>query len=191
MKMFLLILGALVASEVILFGAEAGMPQLDPKYWYSQAFWLILVFTLLYLTISKFFVPKIKNGLDDRDNKIKDDLDEAKSLKDLADKKLLEYEDIIKNGKKEVQKIMLENKNKLNNEIKNKKEIIEKEIEKEIENAQKEILSLKKSSINDISKISGEIASKIIEEISGDKLNQSSIEAAIKEYSKKNINNLL
>ena len=88
MKMFLLILGALVASEVILFGAEAGMPQLDPKYWYSQAFWLILVFTLLYLTISKFFVPKIKNGLDDRDNKIKDDLDEAKSLNDLADKKL-------------------------------------------------------------------------------------------------------
>ena len=109
----------------------------------------------------------------------------------MADKKHLEYDDIIKNGKKEVQKILLENKNKLNNEIKNKKEIIEKEIEKEIENAQKEILSLKKSSINDISKISGEIASKIIEEISGDKLNQSSIEAAIKESSKKNINNLL
>ena len=42
-----------------------------------------------------------------------------------------------------------------------------------------------------IFKISGEIASKIIEEISGDKLNQSSIEAAIKESLKKNINNLL
>ncbi len=191
MKTFLVMLGALIASEVSLFGAEAGMPQLDPKYWYSQAFWLVLVFTLLYLTISKFFVPRIKNNLDDRDNKIKDDLDEAKSLKDLADKKLLEYQDIIKNGKKEVQKILLENRNKLKNEIKNKRNIIEKEIEKEIENAQKEILNLKKNSINDISKISGEIASKIIEEISGDKLNQSSIEAAIKESSKKNINNLL
>ena len=50
----------------------------------------------------------------------------------MADKKLLEYDDIIKNGKKEVQKILLDNKNKLNNEIKNKKELIEKEIEKEI-----------------------------------------------------------
>ena len=30
-----------------LFSAEAGMPQLDPKYWASQAFWLILVFSVL------------------------------------------------------------------------------------------------------------------------------------------------
>ena len=39
---------ALIASEVSLFGADIGMPQLDPKYWYSQAFWLVLV--LLYCT---------------------------------------------------------------------------------------------------------------------------------------------
>ena len=30
-----------------LFAAEAGMPQLDPKYWASQAFWLIVVFALI------------------------------------------------------------------------------------------------------------------------------------------------
>ena len=53
--------------ETLLFAAEAGMPQLDSKYWLSQSFWLILIFLLLYLSLSKFFIPKIKDNLDDRE----------------------------------------------------------------------------------------------------------------------------
>ena len=90
MRIFFLILIAFFFVEGTLIAAEAGMPQLDPKYWASQAFWLILVFSLLYLSISKFFIPKIKNSLDDRENKIKDDLDEAKNLKENAEKKLID-----------------------------------------------------------------------------------------------------
>ena len=57
---------AFLAIRNDLFAAEAGMPQLDPRYWASQAFWLILVFSILYISISKFYLPKIKNNLDDR-----------------------------------------------------------------------------------------------------------------------------
>jgi F-type H+-transporting ATPase subunit b len=191
MKIFFVILGASLAIKIDLFAAEAGMPQLDPKYWASQAFWLILVFTLLYLTISKIFIPKIKDNLDDRENKIKNDIDEASNLKDLSEKKQKEYNLLIENAKKEVQKILNENKNKLNIEIQNKKKIIQKEIEEEIQKAQMEIKNLKKDSIDNIAKISEEIAEKIIEEISGDKLNKSSIKAAISEASKKNMDKYL
>ena len=52
-----------------LFAAEAGMPQLDSTYWLSQSFWLILIFTILYLILSKFFIPKIKDNLDNREKK--------------------------------------------------------------------------------------------------------------------------
>ena len=191
MRIVFVILWASLAIKVDLFAAEAGMPQLDPKYWASQAFWLVLVFTLLYLAISKFFIPKIKSGLDDRDDKIKNDIDEANNLKNISEKKQKEYALVIENAKKEVQKILNENKNKLNTEIQNKKKVIEKEIEDEIQKAQVEIKNLKKSSVNDISKISEEIAQKIIEEISGDKLNESSVKAAISEVSKKNIGKYL
>ena len=93
------------------FAAEAGMPQLDPTYWFSQAFWLILIFSLLYISIAKFFIPKIKDNLDDRENKIKDDLDEAKELNELAEKKNLEYENMLIKAKKDVAKILLDSKN--------------------------------------------------------------------------------
>ena len=51
------------------------------------------------------------------------------------------------NAKKEVSKIHFETKNILDKDIQSKKEMIEKEIEKEILKAQKEILELKKNSI--------------------------------------------
>ena len=191
MRIFFLLLVATLATRIDLFAAEAGMPQLDPKYWASQAFWLILVFTLLYLSISKFFIPKIKDTMEDRNNKIKDDIDEANNLKNISEKKLNEYNLLIEKAKKEVQKILNENKNKLNAEIQNKKRIIDKEIEEEILKAQNEIKNLKKEAVGSIGKISEEIAMKIIEEISGDKLNENSIKAAVAESSKKNINKYL
>jgi F-type H+-transporting ATPase subunit b len=191
MRLFLLIFGFLITSEVYLLAAEAGMPQLDPTYWASQGFWLILIFTLLYLALSKLFIPKIKNSIDDRENRIKDDLDEAQKLKEVAEAKLKEYEISIENAKKDVQKILFESKNKLNSEIQNKKKTFEKEIETEIDNAEKEIESFKKDSLESISKISEEITSKIIENISGEPMNQSSVKATVQESVKKNIGKYL
>ena len=182
---------AFLAIQNDLLAAEAGMPQLDPKYWASQAFWLILVFTILYISIAKFYLPKIKNNLDNRENRIKDDLEDANKFKELSESKLKEYEKILENAKKEVIKIHIESKNTLDKDIKTKKETIEKEIEKEIIKAQKEIIDTKKNSISDIQKISENIASSIIETISGEKLNESSIKATVEDITKKNLGKYL
>ena len=191
MKSYLSLIIALLAIETDLFAAEAGMPQLDPTYWASQAFWLILIFTILYISIAKFYLPKIKNNLDDRENKIKEDLDDANKFKELSEAKFKEYEKILEDAKKEVIKIHIDQKNSLDKDIKTKKATLEKEIEDEILKAQKEIDDLKKRSISDIRSISENIASSIIENILGDKLNESSIKAAVEDVSKKNIGKYL
>ena len=191
MKNFLSLLIALKAMNTNLYSAEAGMPQLDPTYWASQAFWLIFVFVILYISVSKFYLPKIKDNLDNRENKIKEDLENANKFKEQSEVKIREYELILKNAKKEVAKIHFESKNTLNKDIQSKKDTIEKEIEREILKAQKEISEFKKNSISSIQSISGSIVSNIIENISGDKLNESSIKATVEDISKKNINKYL
>ena len=191
MKSFLGFLVALVATCSGSYAAEAGMPQLDPTYWASQAFWLILIFTILYISISKFYLPKIKDNLDNRENKIKDDLENASKFKIQSEAKLKEYESILENAKKEVAKIMIESKKNLDNDIQSKKVLIEKEIESEIIKTQKEILDLKKNSISSIQNIAESIASKIIENLSGAKLNESSIKATVEDISKNNIGKYL
>ena len=191
MKSFHGLLIALVAINTNLYSAEAGMPQLDPTYWASQAFWLILVFTILYIAISKFYLPKIKDNLDNRENKIKEDLENANIFKEQSEAKAKEYDAILENAKKEVSRIHFDSKNILDKNIQSKKVAMEKEIEKEISKAQKEILELKKNSISSIQTISGSIVSNIIENILGDKLNESSIKATVDDISKKNINKYL
>jgi|TARA_B110000438_G_scaffold269964_1_gene286763 F-type H+-transporting ATPase subunit b len=185
------ILVALLSTEINLIAAEAGMPQLNPEYWASQAFWLVLIFTFLYLLISKLFIPKIKDSLDDRDNKIKQDLDEASRIKVTAEEKEKEYLKTMEDAKKDILKTVLERKSKLNLDIQNKKKVFEKEIDSEIEKVQKEIHDLKKTSVSDINKISEQITLNIIEKISGDKLNESSIKAAVTEVAKVKIHKYL
>ena len=191
MKSYLSLIIVIVAIQTNLFAAEAGMPQLDPKYWASQAFWLILVFIILHISISKFYLPKIKNNLDDRENKIKDDIDDANKFKELSESKLKEYEQTLENAKKEVIKIQIESKNLLDKNIQTKKDSMEIEIDDEISRAKKEIIDLKNNSLNDIRNISENIASSIIESISGEKLNESSIKATVEDISKKNIGKYL
>ena len=128
MRLFLYCIGIFITSKSYLLAAEAGMPQLDPTYWASQAFWLILIFTALYLALSNMFIPKVKNNIDSRENRIKDDLDEAQKLKNLAEKKLKEYEQSIEDAKKEVQKIIFESKNELSLQIQTKKKNLKKRL---------------------------------------------------------------
>ena len=181
-KFFLLI--AYLCSTKIVFGAEEGMPQLNPEYWASQTFWLILIFSILYLTIWKIFLPKIINSVENRKSKIVNDLNEAQKLKENAEKKLKEYEKIIEETKKIAKKIVEDNKKNLTNDIKSKNQELNKAIEKELLAVEKEINELKNSSIASINKIAAEISSDLIKKMIGTEVNMSNVSAVVQEISK-------
>jgi len=188
MKFIIFTISAYLAVITYLFAAEAGMPQLDPKYWFSQGFWLIITFATLYLLISKLFIPKIKNNIDDRERKIKEDLEKAKSYKENSEIKNREYERVIEKSKKDIAKMINDSRKKLDKDIQIKKRSIEKQINDEIKKTENEIETLKKNSLPSIEKISEELTSKIIHEVTGEQLNQSSVKAIVSDVTKKNFN---
>jgi len=169
------------------FGAEGGMPQLNPEFWASQIFWLILIFSGLYIVIWKIFFPKITDSIENRKSRIINDLNETQKLKENAEKKIREYNKIIEDTKKEAKKIIEDNKKKLENDIKNKKQKFNEEIEKELMSAEKEIKSLKKLSISSINKIAAEISSEVIKQLVGTSVNMSNVSAIVEDISKKEV----
>ena len=173
------------------FGAEGGMPQLNPEFWAAQIFWLILIFSSLYVIIWKLFLPKITNSIENRKLKIVNDLNETQKLKDNAEKKLQEYNKIIENSKKDAKKIIEDGKKKLGREIESKKQKFNEEIEKELTNVEKEIKNLKKSSMLVINKIAIDISSEIIKQAIGTEINKSKLSAVVQDISKKKIENYL
>jgi len=170
------------------FGSENGMPQLNPEFWAAQVFWLILIFSSLYLIIWKIFLPKITLSIENRKSRIANDLDEAGKLKENAEKKLREYNKIIEDSKKEAKKIIEDSKKKLDRDIKNKKQKFNNDIEKELIVVEKEIKDLKKTSISNISKISAEVSTEIIKQIIDTEVNKSNISAIVNDVIARKIN---
>ena len=176
---------ALIVNVSQAFGSESGMPQLNPEFWAAQIFWLILIFSSLYLIIWKIFLPKITLSLENRKSRVVNDLDEAQKLKENAEKKLNEYNKIIEESKKEAKKIIEDSKKKLDRDIKNKKQKFNEEIEKELIAAEKEIKDLKKSSISNINNIAAETSAEIIKQIINIEVNKSSVSAIVNDVVKR------
>ena len=167
------------------YGSETGMPQLNPEFWTAQIFWLILIFSSLYLIIWKIFLPRITYSIENRKSRVVNDLDEAQKLKENAEKKLKEYNEIIENSKKEAKKIIEDNKKKLDRNIEDKKQKFDSEIEKELMEVEKEIKDLKKSSLSSISKIAVETSTDIITQIIDINVNKSNVSAIVNDIAKR------
>ncbi len=63
------------------------MPQLNqlPEIWWSQLFWLAVVFGFIFFAIGLGMLPKIQSTVDDREKKISGDLEAAQAARTAAD----------------------------------------------------------------------------------------------------------
>ena len=184
---YLRFIGFFILLSDECFGAEGGMPQLNPDYWVSQIFWVILIFGTLYVILWRIILPKINENLENRKSQILTDLDDAQKFKDQSEEKLSEYNKILNQAKQDAKKILDETRKKINLDIKNKNNQFNLEIDKEIKNAEKEIKTLKLSSIKDINKISIETSSEIVRKMVDTEVNASSVSAIVEDVSKKEI----
>ena len=170
-----------------VFAAESGgMPQLNPEFWVSQIFWLILTFGILYIVLSKFILPKISGNLELRKSQIQENIEAAEKQREESESKLKEYEDIILKSKFEAINIFKETREKVLKDINAKKETLENQINEEVKKAEREINDLKKTAPEKINKIAVETSSEILKKLMGAEVNNSSISAIVDDLSKRN-----
>jgi F-type H+-transporting ATPase subunit b len=62
------------------------MPQLNPEFFVTQLFWLVVTFSFLLVFLWRISLPRIGNVLEKRDRKISEDLTTAKELQNEAEK---------------------------------------------------------------------------------------------------------
>lgn len=76
------------------------MPQLDFSTYSSQFFWLVLTFLILFLLLSKVYLPKILDIFELRGKTISENIQAAHLAKDEAVRLKKEYEEMISNAAK-------------------------------------------------------------------------------------------
>jgi len=164
---------------------SGGMPQLNPEFWFSQIFWLIITFGILFITLSKLILPKISETLEVRKSQISENIEAAEKEREESENKIKEYEKIILDSKTEAKNYFNKAREKILKDIDKKKEILESEINEEINKAEIEISELVSNSPEKINKIAAVTSSDLIKQLIEVEVNNSSIAAIVEEISRK------
>ena len=92
---------------------SGGMPQLNPEFWFSQIFWLVITFGILYLVLSKIILPKISDNLETRKSQVLENLELAEKQRNESETKLKEFDNIILKSKIKAKNLFNESRKKL------------------------------------------------------------------------------
>ena len=170
----------------VLSAESSGMPQLNPEFWVSQIFWLILTFGILYLVLSKIVLPKISENLETRKSQIVENIETAEKQRKESEDKIKQFEKIILESKIEAKNFFNEKRQKVLEDIAKKRSALEEDIDSEIGAAEVEINKLRNTSGDKINKIAIETSSELIRQLIGEDVNSSSISAIVEDQLRKN-----
>ncbi len=127
-----------------------GMPQFNAKSFNSQLFWLIITFTILYLSITYFILPRIRENIRLRKNKIANDLERAENIKAEIENMIAQSNIKLEDAKNQAQKMIRETILRSNKEYDNQIATIKKQIASLQIKAEKNIVEYKKGLEKDI-----------------------------------------
>ena len=145
------------------------MPQLNPEFFISQLFWLVITFSFLFVFLWRISLPRIENVLEKRANKInenikiaKQDQAEAEEIQTKIDSQLreakLETSELIKKANIHLQNLTSKKLEKIDEAINLKLNDTSSTIEKSKADSLKEI----NNQIYDITKLTLSKISNII-----------------------------
>ena len=163
-----------------------GMPQLNPEFWISQIFWLVLTFGILFLVLSKLILPKISKNIETRKSQILENIETAEKQREESENKIKEFEKIILESKSEAKNYLNNTRQKILEDINKKRITLEKEIDDEINATEREIIKLKNTSVDKINKIAIETSSQLLSQLIGVEVNNSSVSAIVEDQSRRN-----
>ena len=138
------------------------MPQLDFTTFIPQLFWLFLSLSFLYFILSRIALPRISDVIEERNDTITDDLDEAKSLSIEAEKVVNELKSKLEDARSSSQKTLMDERQKNLDKISSERKKFEETISKEIFSSEEKINKGKSEALKEASDLAVDIAEEII-----------------------------
>jgi len=143
--------------------ASAGLPQLDPTWWPSQLFWLAITFGVLYWLMSTRFLPAIAGAIEERRDRIADDLDQAGDFKRQAEDAESAYNQSLADAKAKAQAIAADTRAKMDDEIATLQAETDAQLAKQVAAAETRIGEMKAAAATKVGEAAAETARAVVE----------------------------
>ncbi len=143
--------------------ASAGLPQLDPSSWPSQLFWLAVIFGSLYALMHTRFLPAIGGAIEERRDRIADDLDKASEFKHQAEEAEGAYNQALADAKAKAQGIAAETRGEVDKDIAEMQADTDAALEKQVAAAEARITAMKVDAAAKVHDAAAETARAVVE----------------------------
>jgi F-type H+-transporting ATPase subunit b len=164
------------------------MPQLDISFYYSQFFWLAIVFGSLYLLSHFILLPGIEGIMNKRDAKIKNDLQTAEALtKEVETIKEQVVAEISVARRLANERISEASKN-AQKEMENQLAKLDKSLREKEKMTEENIIEFKRSANETILPIATSMVIEILSKFLGESIDQNTINNELKKVQSSNDN---
>ena len=163
------------------------MPQLNPEFFVSQLFWLVVTFSFLFVFLWRVSLPRIGNVLEKRERKINEDLTKAKELQKEAQEIQESIEKQIKQARSDANDIIKSSSIELQDKAQDELIKLDKELDKKIDESSKIIEKMKNDSVSEIQTQVKEITKLTLSKVASFDVSDDEIKNAIK-ISERSIN---
>jgi F-type H+-transporting ATPase subunit b len=148
-------------------------------FW-SQLFWLLLVFGTMFFVIGRGMVPKIQGVVRDRDRKIAQDLEEAQRARDEAEKTEAEYRLRIEASRGEAMKLAQAAKQAGAREAEERTHAVDAEIGKAIEKAEAKIRKSVERAMAELDSVTADATQELVAKLTGKAVDAEDAKRAVK-----------
>ncbi|WP_259780859.1 F0F1 ATP synthase subunit B family protein [Aestuariispira ectoiniformans] len=159
------------------------MPQFDPTHFPSQIFWLVVVFTTLFLIMWKFVLPRITEVMEMREERIGADLKRAEEAKAEAEAVLADYEAALAKARAEAQDILRKASDDMAEEQAKRIEKANADIAAKLDEADQRIAEAREKALSHVREMAGEIAEATVERLAGS-ADRKAVDAALDSVAK-------
>ena len=158
---------------------HGGLPQMCLDAFVPQLAWLAFSFLLLYVLMSRIILPRIGGVLEERRDKIADDLDKAAQLKREADDALKAYEEALAAARARAQAIAKETADTLRAETDRLKAEIDAKLAKDAEAAEARIRATKNAALANLNALATDVAGVVVSKLLGEQADAGMIANAV------------
>ncbi|MFN3260467.1 MAG: F0F1 ATP synthase subunit B' [Pikeienuella sp.] len=161
--------------------AKGGMPQLNFDSWGSQIFWLVVSLVVLFLLMKNVILPRIAAGLEERSEKIEDDLDRAATFRRDAEAAEAAYEKALADARAKAQEIAQGAKDAVQADYAAAVAKADAEIAARAAEGEKRIAEIGESAAEAVSEVAADTAGAVIEAVAPGMGDDKAARAAVSE----------
>ena len=155
------------------------MPQLNPEFFVSQLFWLVVTFSFLFVFLWRVSLPRIGNVLEKRERKISEDLSAAKELQAEASKIQETIEIQLKQARADASEMIKSSSISLQDKAQVELNKLDKELEAKIDESAKAIETSKSELVSQIQEQVHEITKLTISKVATFNVTDDEIKKAV------------